>query len=85
MNRDGMTMLAMNDWNHVRPDRQPASYRAEPAIDSGPGLWDRFKCAFLCWWSRSCYDSEWQRDRDGWRCVCWTAGRETMVPYFRKY
>jgi len=76
----------MSDWNfYVRPERITSPDSGAKPVESGPGLWDRFKCAFLCWWSKSCYDSGWEQDAGRWQCVCYPADSNWRVPlYWRR-
>lgn len=84
MDREGLAMRVGSDWNfYAIPERRPAA--AAPASDTEPGLWDRFACAFRCWWSKSCYDSGWEQDAGRWQCVCYPADGNWRVPlYWRR-
>ena len=67
MDRTGLIPRAASDWNfYVPPARK--STAAEPA-DRAPGLWDKLRCAFTCWWAGSSYETV-RRDGNVDICVC---------------
>lgn len=61
MDRDGLTYLVMNDWRFMVPDKPPPK-----EVKNEVTFFDILKCAFLCWWEKSCYRSDIQE-----QCVCY--------------